>query len=719
MSGRRLPSSRKMEKESKDVEAFEELETGKVQEGTFRRYLVLVIAVSWSLFQLSLPKLILLNSTYSRCIHLAFAIALAFLIFPAQRRVFSAFTPEENERRRAERPLWLKILYAPFIGLRNIARVYTTILSRLSSIPGLDFVIAALASLLALYLALNFDAISLRPGLPSTMDKIVGIALVLFLLEATRRCVGWALPIVASVFILISFQGQSLGPFAFKNATLSQVVNKLSIGSEGIYGIPLDVSTNTVFLFVLFGALLASAGGAKYFIQLAYSIVGVLTGGPAMAAVLASGLTGMISGSSIANTVTTGTFTIPLMKRAGYSPVKAGAFEVAASTNGQLMPPVMGAAAFIMAEYCAVPYLDVVRAAVIPAVISYLALIYITYLEAAKLNLGRVNRSEVPSFRQTFLSGIYYFIPIIVLVVSLFVLRYSAQLAAFWAIVWLVAIIFVREMIRSIRNDESWLRGIGKAFLSLVKPLEAGALNMVSIGVAVASAGIVSGIIGLGAGSMISQIIALISGGNLYILLIVTAIFCLILGMGLPTTANYIVIASLVVPTMMVQAEAAGMVLPVLAAHLFCFYFGILSDDTPPVGLSAYAASAISGADPIKTGIQGFAYDIRTAILPFLFVFNTDLILHEVTSFWYGAAVFVFGLIAMLAFASLTRGWIRTNTSIPENLALGLGIFLLMLPNVFADATGLGRPAWIAIGLIIVAAVVAFNFHRSRQAQAT
>jgi TRAP-type uncharacterized transport system fused permease subunit len=273
-------------------------------------------------------------------------------------------------------------------------------------------------------------------------------------------------------------------------------------------------------------------------------------------------------------------------------------------------------------------------------------------------------------------------------------------------------------MIRSFRKGTHWTRALLDALKSLVEPLENGARNMVSIGVAVAAAGIISGIIGLGAGSMISQIIGIISGGNLYILLFVTAIFCLILGMGLPTTANYIVIASLVVPTMVLQAEAAGMVLPVLAAHLFCFYFGILSDDTPPVGLSAYAAAAISGADPIKTGIQGFAYDIRTAILPFLFVFNTDLILHEVTSIWYGAVVFMVGLLAMLAFASLTRGWIQTQTSLLESGGLVVSIFLLMLPNKFAEVIGFEKPVWIICGLLLLAWVYFSNVSRSRRVAA-
>ena len=697
-----------MDSESPKLRDFEELEAGLVRSGTLRRYVVLVLAVCWSLFQLCLP-LVTINSTYSRSIHLAFAIALAILIFPAQRKFIPGKGGDDSSS-----PLWLKIILFPFFLLRQLGRGYAWVLGQISRVPGLDYVLAIGAALLALYYSLNFEEIAKRTGTPSQIDIIIGVALLIVLLEATRRCIGWALPIVAIVFIAISFFGQNLGDFAFKNATLSTVIDKL-IGTSGIYGVPLDVSTSTVFLFVLFGAFLASAGGAQYFIQLAYSLVGVLTGGPAMAAVLASGLTGMVSGSSIANTVTTGTFTIPLMKRAGYSPVKAGAFEVAASTNGQLMPPVMGAAAFIMAEYCGVAYLEVVRAAAIPAIISYLALIYITYLEACKSNLGRVSRKDVPKFSETFLSGIYYFIPILVLIYELFILRHSAQLAAFWAIVWLVGIIFVRELIRSVRRGDSIFSGIRKALLGLLEPLESGARNMVSIGVAVAAAGIIIGVLGLGAGSQIPGVIGQISGGNIYILLVVTALFCLILGMGLPTTANYIVIASLLVPTMISQAGDAGLVLPVLAAHLFCFYFGILSDDTPPVGLSAYAASAISGADPIKTGLQGFAYDIRTAILPFLFVFNTDLILHEVTSVWYGIVVFVVGLMAMLAFASLTRGWIRMQISALEGIGLAISILFLMLPNIFESKLGLGKPVWIIAGVIIFSLAWFSNYARARK----
>lgn len=695
-----------MDSDSPALQEFDEMESGRVKAGTIRRYVVFALAVAWSVFQLVLPN-ITMSATYSRCTHLAFAIALAFLLYPANRK----YLPGETSTGK-QRPLWLTILLAPFTLLKLIGRGYCWVFAQLSRIPGLDYVVAAVAAALACYLAIFYEQISNRSGLPTQTDLIVGAALVFFLLEATRRCVGWALPLVAVTFIFLSFNGQSLGDFAFRNASLSSVVDKLALGSDGIYGVPLDVSTNIVFLYVLFGAILASAGGAQYFIQLAYSLVGFMKGGPAMSAVLASGLTGMVSGSSIANTVTTGTFTIPLMKKAGYSPVKAGAFEVAASTNGQLMPPVMGAAAFIMAEYCGMPYLEVVRAAAIPAIISYLALIYITYLEACKSDLPRVSRAEVPKFWDTLFSGFYYLIPIVVLIVQLFVFRRSAQMAAFWAIIFLIGIILIREIIRSIRTKDNFFLSLKT---NLIEPLESGARNMISIGVAVAAAGIVAGIISLGLGSKIPEIIAEISQGSIYILLIVTAIFCLVLGMGLPTTANYIVIASLVAPTMVDQANAAGLALPLIAAHLFCFYFGILSDDTPPVGLSAYAASAISGADPIKTGLQGFGYDIRTAILPFLFVFNTDLILHNVTSVWYGALVFIVGLLAMLAFASLTRGWIRCKTSILEGIGLVVAILMMMLPNIFAEKIGMAKPAWIGCGVALAIVVWVINHLRSRK----
>ena len=355
------------------------------------------------------------------------------------------------------------------------------------------------------------------------------------------------------------------------------MVSKLVMSTEGIYGVPLDVSTSTVFLFVLFGAMLDKSGGGKYFIQLAFSLLGSYRGGPAKAAVLASGLTGMISGSSIANTVTTGTFTIPLMKKSGFPGYKAAAVEVAASTNGQLMPPIMGAAAFIIAEYCNLSYIEVVKAAFVPAVVSYLALIYITHLEAKKMDLKTIDKSELPSFWVTFKSGIHFLIPLGILFWQLVVMRSSAALSVYYSILCLMGLILARSCYENRKNQSSWFFCFKQALGQIGESLVTGACNMMSIGVAVAAAGIIVGIVTLGLGGVVVDLIGLVSGGNLLLMLVVTAVVSLILGMGLPTTANYIVMASLTAPAIMALSGDMGLTTPLIAASFVLFLFWYFS----------------------------------------------------------------------------------------------------------------------------------------------
>ncbi len=692
------------------VEVYEEMEHGSTHLSRFRGGIVTVLAVAWSLFQLSLPSFIVVPSEYARAIHLAFAITLVYLTFGPKRfaaRSTSAKKPADKSRPRKRWKSVVGIILKPVaLVFRWIAILYRGIFVGLAKVPGGDYVLALIAAGSVLYLPLNYEAIAERIGNPTILDITVGIVLLVFLLEAARRAVGPALSVLAFVFVILAFNTQSLPPrLAFKNATLDSVIDTLTLGTSGVYGIPLDVSTSIIFLFVLFGAMLAHAGGGQYFINMAFAAVGHLRAGPAMGAVLASGLTGLVSGSSIANTVTTGTFTIPLMRRAGYPAEKAGAVEVAASTNGQLMPPIMGAAAFIMMEYTATSYFEVVKAAIIPAFISYLALIYITRLEAAKLDLQPIPREDLPPLGKTFLSGLHFLLPLFMLIYMLVIERLSPQLSAFYAICVLAVLIVIANIIKAIRNGEGFPAGLKKSGWILLKSLEMGARNMVPIGVAVAAAGVIVGVVSLGLGNMITSVIEVLSGGQILPLLLITAFFSLILGLGLPTTANYIVMASLTAPAIVSIAAANGYEIPLLAAHLFCFYFGILSDDTPPVGLSAYAASAISRGDPIRTGVQGFAYDIRTALLPFMFVFNTDLILHNVTEWWRIILIFLTGLLALLAFASLTQGWLRRRNTILESLLLGVVVFTLMQPHFTSDR--LGIPSWVVwiFGLALFAAL--------------
>lgn len=655
-------------------------------------WLIAALAFSWSAFQLALPQWVILGSETVRSIHLAFAISLAFLCFPAVRHGrFSEWLERVGKGR------W-RFLYR----------------ADRSALP--DVVLALVAAGAALYLALDYEGLATRMGRPILRDLVVGVVLLVLLIEAARRAVGLALPVIATLFMAYSFFSESMPDLvAFKNTTLSKLLSKLTLTTEGIYGVPLDVSASVVFLFVLFGAMLEKAGGGRYFIDLAFSLLGRYRGGPAKAAVLASGLTGMVNGSSIANTVTTGTFTIPLMKRTGYPAVKAGAIEVAASTNGQLMPPIMGAAAFIIAEYCNISYLEVVRAAFIPAVISYLALIYITHLEAGKLGLKGVPPAELPRFRSIFPRGLHFLLPLIFLLVQLVVFRRSAQLAVFHAILVLAALVVVREVVLAMRFRTPVAEALRTAGGILARSMVDGARNMITIGVAVASAGIIVGVVTLGLGNVITEVIDVASGGRLLPMLFITAGVSLVLGMGLPTTANYIVMASLTAPSIVILAEAAGYPVPLIVAHLFVFFFGILSDDTPPVGLSAYAAAAISKADPIRTGLQGFMYDIRTAILPFMFFFNNELLLIGVHSFWHGAVVFLTGVAAMFSFAALTQGYLITRNRWYEGVLLGLITFMLLRPGFFAGLMPVPRFGWYVVGLLLAGMLMLVQQRRAQR----
>ncbi len=581
--------------------------------------LVGVISIAWALFQLSLPRFIILDSIMVRAIHLAFAVVLIFLTISITR----------HKRKATDR------------------------------VPLVDYIVAGVACLSALYIVFDWVGISMRAGVPIWRDIAICAILIILVLEASRRVIGPALGIIAIVFTIYAFLGPRM-PFilAFRGVSLTKYMSQIALSTEGIYGIPLDVSANTVFLFVLLGSMLHKAGAGHFYNDLAISLLGRFKGGPAKAAVVSSGLTGLVSGSSIANVVTTGTFTIPLMKKVGYPAKIAAATEVAASTNGQLMPPIMGAAAFIIAEYLSVPYLDVVKAAAIPAFVSYFALFYITHLEASRLGMKGLPRPDIPRFLDVLKRGFYYLIPLVVLIYELMIVRHTPKLAAFNAIVILMVIVFVKEIVKVVKKKTGVLKGVIASIKTIGEGLNAGSRNMLSVAIATATAGIVVGIVNMGIGSMIVQIVEILSGGNIFFLLLITAIASLIIGMGLPTTATYIVMASITVPVI-IQLSSAGVVglIPAMAAHLFCFYFGILADDTPPVGLAAYAAAAIAKSDPLATGVQGFIYDLRTAVIPFMFVFNAELILHGINNFPQALLIFAMAVFGAFAFANAVQGW--------------------------------------------------------------
>lgn len=687
------------------------------------------VALTWALFQIwiasPLPFIIgvgVFNDTESRSIHLAFAIFLAFTAFPAGKK-----SPRDY-------------------------------------VPAIDWVLAFVASASASYLYIFYESLSNRPGNPNIIDITVACIGITLLLLATVRSLGPPLAIVALVFLLYCFGGQSMpGILAWKGASFGAVADNQWISTDGVFGVPLGVSTKFVFLFVLFGALLDKAGAGNYFIKIAFASLGHLRGGPAKAAVVASAMTGLISGSSIANVVTTGTFTIPMMKRVGFSAEKAGAVEVASSVNGQIMPPVMGAAAFLMATSLDMAYFDVVTHAFLPAIISYIALVYIVHLEAMKADLkGLPRRSEpspllvfvfkflagfgaisavgfavyyglgwlkpvagdaaswivglllavvyvwlakscsqypdleiddpnapvveLPELGPTVKSGFHYILPVVVLVWCLMVERLSPALSAFWATALMIVILLTqRPLFAFFRKRSDIKEKLAQGFNELIDGLISGARNMIGIGIATATAGIIVGAVSLtGVGLVLAELVEIMSMGNVMLMLLLTAVLSLILGMGLPTTANYIVVSSLLAPVIVELGQQNGLIVPLIAVHLFVFYFGIMADVTPPVGLASFAAAAVSGGDPIKTGFVAFFYSLRTAALPFLFIFNTDLLLIDVT---WGEGIFVFivATVAILVFAASTQGYFFARNRWYESVLLLLIAFTLFRPGYWMD----------------------------------
>ena len=589
--------------------------------------IVALIAIIWSLFQLwyASPFPFMFNigmfkGLPARAIHLGFALTLAFLIFPTTRG---------------------------------------------GKINFFDILISILGCFCCLYIYIFYDQLVERGGILLNIqlsdsinfpiELVIGIFGILILLEATRRVIGIPLVIIAICFLLFSYFGK-YAPDIISHGGLSlkRLVGFQWLDQEAIFGIPIGVSVDFIFLFVLFGALLETAGGGKYFLDLAFSMVGKMRGGPAKAAILGSGMTGLISGSSIANTVTTGTFTIPIMKKTGFSKEKAGAIEVSSSVNGQIMPPVMGAAAFVMASFIGVTYFEVVKHAFLPAIISYIALFYISHLEALKLNLKGMEEADVPNLKKTFFSGLHFLIPIFVLIYLLVFMRYTASYSIFYATISLIFVNFIKLIIK----ESNFKLAILSWYNQTITGFEKGAINMIGVGIAIATAGIIVGAVGsTGLSTNLIIVIESIAKDNVTILLFLTIILCLLLGMGLPTTANYVVVASLMATVLVDVGNASGFIFPLIAVHLFVFYFGLMADVTPPVGLASYAAAAISGGDPLRTGVQAFWYSLRTGILPIVFLFNHELILIGIENIWHGLIVIITSLIGILVFTSATQGW--------------------------------------------------------------
>ncbi|MHB8785918.1 MAG: TRAP transporter permease [Thauera sp.] len=726
--------------ENKDKASFElsdeelkkivaEADTGGRKPTGFTAQLLLMVALAWSLFQLWIASplpfslgVFVFNDTESRAIHLAFAIFLAFAAYPALKR-----SPRDY-------------------------------------VPVQDWVLAAVGAFCAAYLFLFYKELAERPGTPTDMDLAAAVVGMLLLLEAARRALGLPMVILAAVFLVYIFFGPYMPEvIAHRGASLAKGMSHMWLTTEGVFGVAVGVSTSFIFLFVLFGALLETAGAGAYFIKSAIALLGHMRGGPAKAAVVASASTGLISGSSIANVVTTGTFTIPLMKSVGYRADKAAAVEVASSVNGQIMPPVMGAAAFLMVEYVGITYVQVMKHAILPALISYIALYYIVHLEALKMNLQGLPRREplpwqramisttltvsglvilsaiiywgfgwlktvfgestfivigllmlgayvglvryaanfpelhmekpdekmeyLPEIAPTLKAGLHFLLPVAALIWNLMVEQLSPALSAFWATLFLMFILVTqRPLFALFRRTGDIGAATKQGFSDLFSGLVTGARNMIGIAIATATAGVIVGTVTLtGIGLAMTELVEVLSGGNLMIMLILVAVICLVLGMGLPTTANYIVVSTLMAPVIVELGAQTGLLVPLIAVHMFVFYFGLMADVTPPVGLASYAAAGIAKSEPMLTGLTAFSYSARTAILPFMFIFNTQLLLIGIDSIFQLILTIVTATIASMMFAAATQGYFITKSRLHESALLLLVTFTLFRPGFWMD----------------------------------
>ena len=704
-----------------------ETDTGARKPSGLAATVIFSVSLAWALFQLwyasPLPFTFgfgILNDTEARALHLGLALFLAFAAWPAFRS-----SPRDR-------------------------------------VPWIDWVLALAGAFAGAYLLLFYNQLATRPGQPTPMDIVVAATGLVLLLEATRRAVGWPMAGLAMLFIAYAMLGPHMPEvLQHKGASLNRLMSHLWLTTEGVYGIALGVSTGAIFVYVLFGTLLDRAGGGNYMMQVSFAALGHLRGGPAKVAVVSSALNGMISGSSVSNVVSGGIFTIPLMKKAGYGGVKAGAIETMSSVNGQIMPPVMGAAAFLMVEYVGIPYSDIVKHALLPAVLSYIGLFYIVHLEALKMGMNPViNRAPRPlatkalrfglglsgmvvvigalyylfaalkaglgaaapwaiavvvlglyavSVQQAALSpdlpddididapkpldtwptvraGLHFLMPIGTLIWCLMVEEMSPSLSAFWAIAVLVVLMLTQRPLILLLRKQAVGRAWSQGWFEVIDGLTDGSRNMIGIGVATATAGIIVGGITLtGLGLRMTDFVEFVSQGNVIVMLLFIAFVCLVLGLGVPTTANYVLVATLMAPVVVELGAQSGLIIPLIAVHLFVFYYGIMGDITPPVGLATFAAAAISGEDAIQTGIQGSIYALRTVILPFIWIFNPQLLLIDVNSWAEAALVAVASTLAMLVFAALTMNWMRVRMKAWEWPVLALAVVFLFRPDFFMD----------------------------------
>ncbi len=590
--------------------------------------IVSAIAITFSVFQLYTAIFGVLDAQLQRAVHLGFALALSYLLYPTRKS-------------------WSRTKVHPF-----------------------DVLLSILGAAAPAYICIMYRELAMRAGMVTPSDMVIGVLGLLLVVEATRRVVGIPMVVVVLVFLSYAFAGPYMpGVLAHRGLSIEQLVGHLYFTTEGIFGIPLGVSSTFIFLFILFGAYLESTGLGKFFIDIANAIAGWASGGPAKVAVLSSALMGTVSGSSVANVAGTGSFTIPMMKKLGYRKEFAGAVEAASSTGGQLMPPVMGAAAFLMAEFVGVPYIDIVAAAVIPAILYFTGLWLGVHLEARRNNLKGVPRDQLPKAWVIFKERGHLAIPLVV-IVYLLVTGYTPMRAA------LVAIVL--SIVASAMRKSTRMKPI-----EVIKGLEAGARNVLGVVIACASAGIIIGVVTkTGIGLKLASGLLALSGGNLLLTMFFTMITSIILGMGVPTTANYVITSTIAAPALV------QMGVPVLAAHMFVFYFGIIADVTPPVALAAYAASGISGGKPLMTGVNASKLAIGAFIIPYIFVMSPMILMIDATAF---GLVFstVTAILGMVGVSSAMIGYLADHSKPIERVILFVGGILMIIPGVETDIPGM------------------------------
>ncbi|MED5557980.1 MAG: TRAP transporter permease [Pseudomonadota bacterium] len=633
---------------------------GNAIQPRFVLWCITIVAVGLSLFQLYSAGIQPLGLFYQRSIHLALIMLLAFLMFPA-------FGPN---RKRG------------IVGW------------------GIDLVFFAGALITGGYLVLNLDAIFSRAGFWNETDILVACIATVTVLEASRRAVGFGMTVIGLIAIVYAFAGPRgelpwlgewmPGIMEHRGYSLDRVAGQLYLGQEGIFGLPLGVAATYIFIFVLFGAFLESTGAGKFFIDMAYAATGRQRGGPAKAAVLASAGMGSISGSAIANVVTTGAFTIPLMKKLGYQPKQAGGIEAAASTGGQIMPPLMGAGAFLIAEYTNTPYLEIVKISILPAIMYFATVYLFVHIIALKQGMQGMAKSELPQMRQVMKDGWHFLLPLAVLV-WLLAMSMSPMRVGYYAVITMVAVAVLRYALwyffvapkqgQPVTVERTKVV-VWAGLVKLVQGLELGARNAVAVSMACAVAGIIVGVVGLtGLGLKFSSMMLAFSGGNLVLALLLVLLASLILGMGLPVTASYIVLIVLVGP-----ALTAEFGVPLLIAHLVVFWYSQDSNVTPPIALAGFAGAAIAGSKPMETGFQAWKFAKGLYLIPLFMVFNPEIIIGGpvLVVVWNA----VIALLALCAFAASLEGYLFTRMSWLPRLAIGGAIVGVFYPSLWTEVAG-------------------------------